>query len=204
MVAWPPGGFATLTRVKRTPLALAALVVVAATALTGCFNGQGATTTMQASMNSGNGVSATAGSLKIENATLVAGPAGSKTATLTMRITNSGSAPDTLAGVAIGGASAYVTPGSEVIAPNSATSFGFDSKDWVNAYGLDATPATYVPVQLAFATAGLVTISVLVVNPTGYYTGIAPNPATAPTPAASAAAPSAAAPSAAAASPSAS
>lgn len=185
----PVARFATLTRVKRTPVVLAGLAIVSSLALAGCFNGKASTTNMQATMNSGNGVQASAGPIRIENATLVAGPEGSKTGTLTMRLINTGAAPDELVYAVIDNGPAYVTPGSEVLAPNSSVSFGFDSQDWVNTYALTGAPATYVPVELGFKSAGLVKINVLVVPPTGYYDGIAPNPATrpaaAPSPAAS-------------------
>jgi hypothetical protein len=40
--------------------------------------------------------------------------------------------------------------------------------------------STYVPVELGFANSGLATMNVLIVPPVGYYSGIAPSPATAP------------------------
>jgi len=135
---------------------------------------------MQATMNSGNGVQATVGAMKVENATLVAGPAGTTTGTLTVRIINTGQTPDSLVYSVIDNGPTYVTPGSETFAPNTSVSFGFDSKDWINTYTLKAPAGTYVPVELGFKNAGLVKISVLIVPPTGYYVGIAPNPATMP------------------------
>jgi hypothetical protein len=135
---------------------------------------------MQASMNSGNGVQATVGAIKVQNATLVAGPDGTTTATLTVRIVNTGQTPDALVYAVIANGPAYVTPGSETFAPNASVSFGFDSQNWINTYTLKSATGTYVPVELGFKDAGLVKISVLVVPPVGYYKGIAPNPATLP------------------------
>ena len=63
--------------------AIIATVALSSAALTGCWNGPGSTTMMQATMNSGNGVQATVGNIQIENATLVAGPEGTTTGTLT-------------------------------------------------------------------------------------------------------------------------
>jgi len=170
-------------------IAIIAIVVVSSAALAGCWNGPSSTTMMQATMNSGNGVQATVGNIKVENATLVAGPEGTTTGTLTLRIVNTGQTPDSLVYTVIENGPAYVTPGSETFAPNASVSFGFDSKDWINTYTLKAAAGTYVPVELGFKEAGLVKISVLIVPPTGYYEGIAPNPATMPsataTPAAS-------------------
>jgi hypothetical protein len=172
--------------VKRTHVvAVAALIALCATALTGCFSGRGATTNMQATMNSGNGVTADAGPIHIENATLVLGPDGSKSATLLVRMVNTGPTADTLLGAAVNGVTATITEGAGELAPGASVSFGFDSKNWINAYDLDVPASTYVPVQLAFKDAGLVTMSVLTVPPVGYYEGIAPNPATNPAPVAS-------------------
>lgn len=168
-------------RVKRTHVAaIAALVFLAAPSLTGCFSGKEATTNVQATMNSGNGVAAEAGAIHVENATLVLGPEGSQSATLLTRVVNTGVASDTLVFASVNGIPATITAGSEVLAPGASVSFGFESENWINAYGLDAAAATYIPVQLAFKDSGLVNLSVLTVPPVGYYEGIAPNPATDP------------------------
>lgn len=165
--------------VKRSHLAaVAALAVLVTPTVTGCFAGPGATTTMQAGMNSGNGAAATAGSIHIEGATLVLGPEGSSTATLTTRIVNAGVDDDYLTYASINGVPAYITESAGPLPAGSSASFGFDSTQWINAYGLDATASTYVPVQLGFEKAGLVKMSVLTVPPVGYYEGIAPNPPT--------------------------
>jgi hypothetical protein len=167
--------------VKRTHAAAAAvLAVLAVPALTGCFNGQAATTTTQATMNSGNGVEATQGAINIEAATLVLGPEGSSTATLTTRIVNAGLEPDALTYVSINGIPAYVTEGAGELLPGASISFGYESDAWINSYDLDATAATYVPVEMGFEKAGLVKMSLLAVPPVGYYEGIAPNPPTNP------------------------
>lgn len=160
--------------------AAAALVVLAVPALTGCFNGQGATTTMQASMNSGNGVEATQGAINIDGAVLVLGPDGTPTATLTTRIVNAGPEADALTYVSINGVPAYVTEGAGELLPGASLSFGYESESWINSYDLDVPASSYVPVELGFEKAGLVRLSVLTVPPTGYYEGIAPNPPTNP------------------------
>jgi hypothetical protein len=179
--------------VKRThALAVASLLVLAAPALTGCFSGKEATTNMQATMNSGNGVSARAGAIKIENATLVLGPEGAKSATLTTRLVNVGPTKDVLVYATIDGQPAVITGDKVDLAPGASVSFGFDSKNWINTYTFNKPVSTYVPVELGFQDAGLVKFSVLSVPPVGYYEGIAPNPPTAavasPAPVASAAA----------------
>jgi hypothetical protein len=180
--------FATVAPVKRThALAVATLLVIAAPALTGCFSGKAATTNQQATMNSGNGVTAQAGAVKIENATLVMGPDGSNTATLTTRLVNTGPAKDVLVYATINGQPATITSDKVELGPGSSTSFGFDSEHWINAYAFDKPVSTYVPVELGFQDAGLVKMSILTVPPVGYYDGIAPNPPTAPVPASAAA-----------------
>lgn len=169
--------------VKRIHVAAVAALVLLSPALAGCFNGLGATTTMQATMNSGNGVAAQAGAIHIENATLVLGPEGSRSATLTTRIVNTGPVADRLVYATIDGAPADITAGGTDLAPGASISFGFDSEHWINAYGIDVATSVYVPVELGFAEAGLVSMSVLSVPPVGYYEGIAPNPPTAAVPA---------------------
>ena len=165
---------------KRThALAVASLILLAAPALTGCFSGKEATTNMQATMNSGNGVSAQAGDVHIENATLVMGPTDSKTATLTTRLVNAGPATDVLVYATVNGQPAIITGDKVDLAPGASVSFGFDSKNWINSYTFDKPVSTYVPVELGFQNAGLVKFSVLSVPPVGYYEGIAPEPPTA-------------------------
>lgn len=168
-------------RVKRThAAALLALAVLAVPALTGCFNGQGATTYTQASMNSGNGIEARVGPIHVENATLVQGPEGSTSATLTTRIVNESASPDRLVYATINGQPADITGGGTDLGAGASVSFGFDADNWINTYALDAPVSSYVPVELGFAESGLVSMQVLIVPPVGYYAGIAPNPATAP------------------------
>jgi copper(I)-binding protein len=167
------------------------MVLIVSPSLAGCFSGKAATTNVQATMNSGNGVSAQAGAMHIENATVVLGSAGSTAATLTTRLVNTGAEPDSLVYATVNGQPATITGDQVVIAPGASVSFGFDSEHWINAYGLDVPTSSYVPVELGFQNAGLVTMSVLTVPPVGYYEGIAANPPTAPATASGAASPAA-------------
>lgn len=162
---------------KRSHVALAAgLLALTSPALTGCWNGLGATTTMQATMNTGNGTQAQVGAIKIENATLVQGPEGSASATLLVRLVNTGPTPDALVYATINGVPVEIAEGSGELAPGASVSFGYDSDHWLNSYELDVPVSTYVPVELGFGEAGLAKMSVLTVPPVGYYAGIAPNP----------------------------
>jgi hypothetical protein len=160
-------------------------MLLATPALAGCFSGAQATTNMQATMNSGNGVSAQAGAIKIENATLVLGPEGSKTATLTTRLVNIGPTKDLLVYATINGQPATITGDKVELAPGASVSFGYKGDHWINSYSFDKPVSTYVPVELGFQDAGLVKLSVLSVLPVGYYEGIAPNPPTPAVPSAS-------------------
>jgi hypothetical protein len=163
--------------VKRTHAAAAvALLVLLAPGLAGCFSGEKATTNQQATMNSGNGVAAQLGPIHIENATLVLGPEGSKSATLTTRIVNTGPTGDVLVFATINGQAASITADKVPLDPGASISFGFDSEHWINAYAFEAPVSTYVPVELGFQNAGLINLSLLTVPPVGYYEGIAPNP----------------------------
>ena len=177
--------FANVCPVKRShAAAVAALVVLAVPALAGCFNGLAATTTVQASQNSGNGVEANVGPLHVDGTTLVMAD-DAPNATLTMRVSNTGVEDDTLVAATINGAPAYITAGAGTVPAGSSVSFGFESDAWVNAYGLDVPVSTYVPVRLVFEKAGPLDLSVLTVPRAGYYVDVAPNPPTNPSPAAS-------------------
>ena len=127
-----------------------------------------------------NGTQEIVGDLRIENATLVTGPDGSKTGTLIATLVNTGLVPDRLLGVTINGAPAYVTPGAGDLAPGAAVNFGYDGDFWLNAYDLDIAASSFVPVTMQFERAGSRAFSVLSVPATGTYEGIAPNPASKP------------------------
>lgn len=141
-------------------------------ALTGCYNGQQATTNVQATQPSGNGNTLRAGQITVDNATAVQDEAGN--ATILMRITNQGLESDTLIAAAVGEQPATITPGPVEIAPGESISFAWDATHFVNLPGLNATMSSYVPLGLQFATAGITETDILVVPPTGIYAGILP------------------------------
>lgn len=160
---------------KRTHLAALALLPVSLVALTGCFNGPNATTTTQAGMNTGNGVQAQQGDIRIENATVVKSLDGSE-ATLLVRLVNEAPATDVLTFASVNGQPAeLIIPGAAEgieLLPGSSTSFGWESDLRIDVGALDAEVSTYVPVELGFATAGLASMSVLVVPQSGYYENV--------------------------------
>lgn len=166
----------TLPRHRRASALLATGLLLASPVLTGCFSGKAATTTVQSTMNSGNGTDANVGDLAIENATIVLGPEGSGSATLIGSVFNNGAQDDMLVDVTINGTPAVVTPGAEKIPAGSNATYGYDSMKFINSYTFDAEPSAYVPVTLQFANAGVVEMSVLSVPATGIYEGIAPTP----------------------------
>lgn len=162
-------------------LAVAALIPGLVLTMSGCYSGFGATTNMQVTQNTGNGVRATLGPILIDNATLVRGPEGSASATLLMGITNRGEEADQLVSVTIDGTPATFEPAGAVdLLPTKTLLFGFNSPLYVNTYSLEAAPSAYVPVRLTFARAGVLDISVMTVSPDGIYAGVTPSPLTPP------------------------
>lgn len=156
-------------------LALVATVVAVSPMLAGCWQGFGASTTMQNSMNSGNGTQEIVGSLRIENATIVRNEAGR--ASLVMAVFNQGDAPDTLAGVSVDGQPLAVP--AVTIEPGSFATFGYGAEGAPaeNLLLIDAfpTPAgSYSTVSLAFTTNGITEFTSLVVPDVGYYAGYVP------------------------------
>jgi hypothetical protein len=161
-------------RLVRT-VALAATVVAISPLLAGCWQGFGASTTMQNSMNSGNGTQEIVGSLRIENATIVRNDEGR--ASLVMAVFNQGDAPDTLASVTIDGQPIAAEP--VTVEPGSYSTFGYGAEGAPaeNFLILDpiATPAgSYSTVSLTFTTNGVVEFTSLVVPDVGYYAGYVP------------------------------
>ena len=164
----------TTSRIQRR-LAIAAAAMLALPVLAGCWQGQGATTTMQATMNSGNGTQATLGSMRVENATVVRGDDGS--ASLIMSVFNQGAEPDTLTSATVNGAPTSI--GAIEIAPGTFQAFGYgvEGQPPTNVAlvtGLDVEVSSYVPVTLTFERAGRLDISVLTVPPAGIYEGLLP------------------------------
>ena len=156
-------------------LALTATVVALTPMLAGCWQGFGAGTTVQSSMNSGNGTQDIVGSLRVENATVVRNEAGR--ASLVMAVFNQGDAPDTLAGVVVDGQALTVPP--VVIEPGSFVTFGYGAEgapvEHVLLIDSLATPdGSYATVSLTFTTNGISEFTSLVVPDVGYYAGYVP------------------------------
>ena len=156
-------------------IALVATVVAVSPMLAGCWQGFGASTTMQNSMNSGNGTQEIVGSLRVENATIVRNEAGR--ASLVMAVFNQGDAPDTLAAVSVDGQPINAAP--VVIEPGSFATFGYGAEgapaeNLLLIEGFPTPAGSYSTVSLAFATNGVTEFTSLVVPDVGYYAGYVP------------------------------
>ena len=156
-------------------IALVATVVAVSPMLAGCWQGFGASTTMQNSMNSGNGTQEIVGSLRVENATIVRNEAGR--ASLVMAVFNQGDAPDTLAAVSVDGQPIAAAP--VVIEPGSFATFGYGAEGapaehFLLIDGFPTPAGSYSTVSLAFATNGITEFTSLVVPDVGYYAGYVP------------------------------
>ena len=148
--------------------------------LGGCFQGQQATTSAQATMNSGDGVQVQVGNLKAQGLTLVLDPTTPGQATLVGRFTNVGTETEFLRGVTIGGKTMMtgdvaVTSGLGQVLPGQSVGFGYDSDQAISVKNLDTVVSTYVPISIAFEVNGTVETKVLTVPAAGMYEGITPS-----------------------------
>ena len=151
---------------------MAAGIALFSLTLTGCYNGQQASTNVQATQPSGNGNTLRAGEIVVDNATAVQDEAGN--ATVLMRITNQGLESDTLIAAVLGEQPATITPGQVEIGPGESISFAWDATNFVNLPGLNAAMSSYIPFGLQFAKAGITESDIMVVPPTGIYADITP------------------------------
>ena len=145
--------------VRRSTIALSLLAIAAVPALTGCWSGQAATTSMQAT---------------ILDATLVLGDPGAD-AMLIGTLVNVGVAPDAVNGIEVAGKQVTPVPAFGELTAGSSVAFGYvDAPIKVPVSGLSAAVSTYVPVSFQFQNAGNTTIQVLTVPAVGQYAGIVP------------------------------
>lgn len=160
--------------IRRSTIALSILAIAAVPALSGCFNGHEATTTTQASMNTGDGVQTQIGNIKVVNVTLVMGEPGSD-AMLIGTIANVGITPDAVNGIEVAGKPVTPAPAFSELTAGNSVDFGYANAEIkVPVSGLTAPVSSYVPVSFQFQNAGNTTISVLTVPAVGQYEGIVP------------------------------
>jgi hypothetical protein len=144
-------------------------MVVAAFLLAGCFNGPAASTTVQSSQLTGNGVQAAVGQLRIENAVLVS---DANTTSLVVRIFNDGMSDDALVDVAVNGVRAAFNPTPTVIPAGGSVSFGFPDLTGPNVQTNPLELSQFIPVTLTFLEAGSTDMAPITVPPTGIYEGL--------------------------------
>jgi hypothetical protein len=144
-------------------------MVITAFLLAGCFNGPAASTTLQAAQLTGNGVQASVGQLRIENAVLVTD--ASKTS-LVVHIFNDGMNDDALVDVVINGVRATLTPQPAVIPAGGSVSFGFPDLSGPNVQGPALDMSQFIPVTMTFLDAGSAELAPITVPPTGTYEGL--------------------------------
>lgn len=157
---------------RRSSIALAAIALVALPVLSGCWSGKEATTNMQASMNTGNGVEAEIGTMEVVNVTLVKGE-GAGPAQLIGTIVNNGTTEDFVDSVEVDGKTITFRPALTPIFGGNSVAFGYqDAVVKAPVRGVKPEVSTYVPVTFNFRNAGQLKISVLTVPATGFYAGI--------------------------------
>ncbi|MFN8168910.1 MAG: hypothetical protein U0S36_09015 [Candidatus Nanopelagicales bacterium] len=172
----------TARHVSRRTAAVLAAALIAVVPLAGC--GVGFTAGTQQQRPSGNGANADLGALQLRGVTLVAGPDGSKTGTITMTVVNTGDVADALTGVRMvkppeGTATILgtATSGGALPLPRaSRTLIGYNSDIHVDITDVGLTPTQFTEIEFAFQRAGRITLPVMSVLPTGIYEGITPLP----------------------------
>jgi hypothetical protein len=156
---------------SRASAALAAcLFLVLPTA--GCYQGSGETVNDQGP--TGNGTDFAVGEdLLVQDATLVASPAGDR-ASLIMTIINHGEMAEALSTVKVTDAAAAKASGPIEVASGAAVKVGGGSEAQIVVSGLKVPAGSYAEVTLGFARAGSATESIAVVPAVGYYQGYGP------------------------------
>lgn len=142
------------------------------TTLTACANGKNAPTAMIRQVT--DGIEADSGAIKVRDFLLVAQPDGS--AAIVGTFLNSGTAPDTLVSITVGGIAATLkrTDGKDfTLQPDQPIIFAGDSANATGSVpGLKATPGTRIDTTITFGTAAPVTKSVLVREKDGVYANV--------------------------------
>jgi len=174
---------ATLRDVNRISRA-AVIAGLCVPLLTGCYNGFNAQTAVAPA--GGDASTATVGVIKVTGANWVRSDKTPANLTLVANIANLGQQADALKAVttvpAEFGGQSGITNGSIAVAPLSESQIGWNSTNFVNAYGIAAPDSGYVTTTFVFEKAGSVSVPVLVVPSSGNYEGIEPNPEKALTP----------------------
>jgi hypothetical protein len=142
------------------------------TTLSACANGKNAPTAMIRQVT--DGVEADSGAIKVRDFLLVVQPDGS--AAIVGTFLNSGTAPDTLVSISVGGIPAVIkrTMGNDfTLQPDQPIIFAGDSANASGVIpGLKATSGSRIDATVTFANAAPVTKSVLVREKDGVYANV--------------------------------
>ncbi len=161
--------------------AAAGLCLAMVPLLSGCALGVAASTTNQGPSGNGSNANSTSGTVQLRAVTIVTGDAG--VGTVIGTIVNSGTAPDALTSVVITDPKGATTTiagsgatGGVVALPaqRPGVRFGFDGVHHIDVTSLTIAPTAYATVEFHFQVAGIVTMSVMAVPPTGIFQGITP------------------------------
>ncbi len=163
----------SVRRIAAVGIGAASLALIA-----GCSNGFDAMTSTQ--RPSGDGLSTQVGPIQIRSAVWVRSSTEPANMTLSVTFVNTGNNEDVLTGVttnpkafAVG-----ITGGSLTLEPFIETRAGFNSDEYINAYGLNVPPSGWAETTFTFRDAGVVKGSILTVPSEGNFEGVEPVPAT--------------------------
>jgi len=162
-----------VTTARRRLVAIATVAVLLPS-LSGCWAGFDAQTSMQANQAVGNGANMSTGDIEIRGATWVRNTANPAEATLTATFVNNSDVPDKLVKVEIEPPSPMGITGGELEVPViGSLRTGYWSPNFINAFGVQAFPSTFVTTTFTFENAGTVTGDVFTTPNTGQYAGVA-------------------------------
>lgn len=162
-----------MTTARRRLVAIATVAVLLPS-LSGCWAGFDAQTSMQANQAVGNGANMSTGDIEIRGATWVRNTANPAEATLTATFVNNSDVPDKLVKVEIEPPSPMGITGGELEVPViGSLRTGYWSPNFINAFGVQAFPSTFVTTTFTFENAGTVTGDVFTTPNTGQYAGVA-------------------------------
>jgi hypothetical protein len=154
-------------------LAAVAAAAVLVPSLSGCWAGFDAQTSVQANQAVGNGASLSTGDMQILGATWVRNVDNASEATLVATFVNDSDVPDKLVKVEVQPAAQVGITGAELEVPvDGSLRVGYWSPNFINVFGLQAFPSTFVPTTFTFENAGTVTGDVLAMPNEGQYSGV--------------------------------
>ena len=160
----------SITARRVTAFAAAAVLLPS---LSGCWSGFSAQTSEQANQAVGNGSNLATGDIQIRGAVWVRNVLNPGEATLVATFVNNGDVPDKLTKVEITPTSPMgITGGALEIAPNQSVRSGFFTTSFINAFGVQAFPSTFVPTTFTFENAGTVAGDVIAMPNTGQYSDV--------------------------------